>query len=108
PCLVYVMNRHDLKRFDRFNGVMFLIQFFIVEMFQETGSRAGHGNFGWGRRCAMYLLFVSAISMFYRNWRTMGKENKWYKITGVILLCLQLASGVFYFVQICMGYSYGI
>ena len=89
-------------------GVAALESFCLV----ETGARATHGNFIWGRYCAGWLLFVFSVvqyislvdSIKYTNDK---KERILCCVTGGIL-GINILCGIIYFILLLLGTDYGI
>lgn len=82
--------------------------------FSESGPRATHGNFAWGKKVAIYLIFVISMSKFMENLSDpeflQGKKN-WkiaYATIGIVLLGLHMISQLVYLNHIGHGGKYMI
>ncbi|MBR5773953.1 MAG: hypothetical protein IKY44_03790, partial [Clostridia bacterium] len=106
PCLVAIANFKNLKRFEKFNYVMFAVQFIISIMFTETGRRQGHGNFAWGVYGAAFFLFIIAFSRFADDLKDYKNKSKLYLILGSILALAHIASSVYYLIHMAVGGAY--
>ena len=49
--------------------VYFLISLFIYLIFNETGSRKLHSNFGWGLKLGIYYLMITSVIAFFKTVR---------------------------------------
>ena len=80
--------------------------------FDETGARAGHGNFAWGRETGCYFLFLTAIAIFINNCKDKDflkdrpAARKLYFVIASILLIWHLGSQVIFFIMINTGECY--
>ena len=78
----------------------------------ESGRRASHGNFGWGRVIGGYMLMLTSMAIVADNIR--DKEflggRKWLRALYYLMLAgtlaLHLLSNVYYFVTLCGGAGY--
>lgn len=104
---VLIMNWKELKRNILYSSTWLLHLIAILEYIclHETGARAAHGNFGWGRLMTDFLLMFVSICVFYDS-----KEKKIkYKSIGTILLLFHLISGIVYYFFLLNGANgYGI
>ena len=75
----------------------------------ETGRRANHGNFAWGRIIGGYLFFLAGVSIALDNYRDKSflSGKKWLRIPYFLMLAgcfaLHVLSGTYYFVTMYMG-----
>ncbi len=94
--------------------LLFLMSLVIYSVFKESGARAAHGNFGWGKRVAYYTLFIYLVPLFIQSmkrYKMMLTQLHTVALNvgfamGSILLILHLVSGVYYFVTTAAGLSY--
>lgn len=82
--------------------------------FSESGPRATHGNFAWGKKVAIYLIFVISMAKFMENLQDPeflpGKKNwkRAYAAIGIVLLGLHMFSQLIYLNHIGHGGKYMI
>lgn len=82
--------------------------------FSESGPRATHGNFAWGKKVAIYLIFVISMAKFMENLADpeflRGKKNwkRAYEAIGIVLLGLHMFSQLMYLNHIGHGGKYMI
>lgn len=77
--------------------------------FRETGARAEHGNFEWGREIGCYYLFLTSLALALNNWN--DKEflkgrptiRKIYFVGLGLLLIWHVGSQMVYFYLINTG-----
>lgn len=113
--VVFAINHRKLK--DRKYLFMFMI--FIMGvlqwvLFTETGSRSGHGNFGWGRQCGDYMIMLTSLTIAIENFfdkHSLFKGDKTrrgiYFAVLVILVLMHVGSQFFYFCGLLQGQPYG-
>lgn len=109
PILILVFNCKELVR-DRVYGsawLMWLISFLEYFIFAETGKRQTHGNLAWGMLFGTFFLFIISIYKFICN-RYSKSNNKIYYRMGYVLLACHAFSGIFYFIKLLLGGSYGV
>ena len=90
-------------------AIMGLLQWGLLG---ESGRRASHNNFGWGRIIGGYMLMLTSMAILVDNVR--DKEflggKKWlrglYFLMAAGSLALHLICNVYYFVTICAGGGY--
>lgn len=93
--------------------VMLWANILVVEVFSEYGNRAKHGNFGWGKTCALYFVFLVAFYFFARFFKDsfFVSKKRWQKVVSVIGCCLaflHLVSGICFLVTYLSGGKYYI
>lgn len=82
--------------------------------FSESGPRATHGNFAWGKKVAIYLIFVISMAKFMENLTDpeflQGKKiwKRAYAVIGIFLLGLHMFSQLVYLNHIGHGGKYMI
>lgn len=110
PTAVYAKNIKIVKRSDVFSVLMFLIAFFEILFFSETGARANDNNFYWSVYIASFFLFYSAASVFSRSIKEHKKKNDAvfivYLIVCILILIWHFLSGVLYLKIIMSGWKY--
>lgn len=108
PIIVAIYNRNNLNKVEKFIFSMYGIQLILCIMLTETGPRANHGNFHWGLYGAAFLLTLISISRFVSNLKSQERKkvSMIYLITGSVLLCSHLLSGLVYFMFILSGAKY--
>lgn len=115
PLIVYFFNREVLK--DRKHQIiltMFAVGVLEYVTFIESGKKANHGNFGWGRSVTLFITFASAIALFISNVldKNFMQENhvlkKWYFLGAGCALAAHFISGIIYFIIVLSGNSYEI
>ena len=97
-----------------FTFLLFLMSLVIYSVFKESGTRAAHGNFGWGKRATYYTMFIYLTPLFIQSMQryktTVTKKNTDVLnlgfVIGCALLMLHLASGIYYFLTTAAGLSY--
>lgn len=113
PIFVYGFNLPKLKEVNH----QVIMGIFIVGMGMylfliESGGRTAHGNMGWGRQCATFILFIGAMALLIRNFRDKdflgGKKilRRVYFIIAGILLVAHFLSAAVYFYLVFKGYLY--
>lgn len=90
----------------RLAWLMFLVGAVEKAMLIETGSRAAHGNFGWGYSLGCFFIWWVAVKYYLLLfWRKDISKKSWrfkevfFCVTSVILI-LHLIGGVFYLYQL--------
>lgn len=114
PLVVMLFNWKRLFRDGKYRiiilaAIMGLLQWGLLG---ESGRRASHGNFGWGRIIGGYMLMLTSMAILVENVR--DKEflggKKWlrglYFLMAAGSLALHLICNVYYFVTICAGGGY--
>lgn len=116
PLLVLVVNYKELI-YDKIYGsiwAMWLIAFLEYFLFVETGARKNHGNFSWGMMFATYMLFIASIYKFFCNYEILKSrkgsslKSKMYIVLAFGLLFCHFISGIYYFIHLLLGGTYGI
>lgn len=97
---------------------LWLLEWLYSSCLNETGKRAGAGNFGWGIRIANFVVFATAVRMFLRNVAVLWEkhkngekiENADILYTCMIALCWawQLFCGLRYFRSLVLGGNYWV
>lgn len=87
--------------------VLFLISWLEALVLIETGPRELHGNFGWGIKQGIFLLYLTsgAVLMMLYQKKEIGRTT--YCLTWTAYLC-SVFSGFYYFGKLLMGIGYGI
>lgn len=81
-------------------------------MLAETGRRADHGNFAWGKMIGGYMLLIAGVSIAIENYRDKSFLSKapWLRVLYFLMLAgsfgLHVLSGTYYFVTLCMGQGF--
>ena len=115
PVVVFLFN---LKKFTLMqykaplvNAVIGILQWAYIA---EEGSRAGHGNFSWGRKFGLYLLFLCSYVMAIENLkdktfleRAPLLRKAYFVLIGILFL-LHLLSQLLYFYLVCTGHGFYI
>ena len=115
PMIVWAVN-YKLVRSKRYKLPFWLFIMGILQWapFDETGARAGCGNFSWGRQVGCYFLFLTAIAIAINNWKDKDfmkdrpAARKIYFAVISILLIWHVGTQVTYFLMVYSGYDYYI
>ena len=96
-----------------FKDTMFKISFWqyvagmlVFWIFAEKGSRASHGNFGWGNVIASSVLWIWCLIFFVRQWKSEGpakESSAGTKAKFIVPACLffwHLAAGSAYYFHV--------
>ncbi len=81
-------------------------------MLAESGRRANHGNFAWGKIIGGYMLLIAGVSIAVENYRDKSFLSKapWLRVLYFLMLAgsfgLHVLSGAYYFVTLCMGHGF--
>ena len=113
PLLVLLFNLPALRDIRYASGWLLLL-IGIAEhfTFSETGRRAAHGNFAWGKKAGAYLLFLLSIWKFAENCRDpqflqrRPELRRLYFVLGFVLLGLHVACQLYYFQLLLRGHHY--
>ena len=113
PLLVLLFNLPALRDIRYASGWLLLL-IGIAEhfTFSETGRRAAHGNFAWGKKAGAYLLFLLSIWKFAENCRDpqflrrRPGLRRLYFVLGFVLLGLHVACQLYYFQLLLRGHHY--
>ena len=113
PLLVLLFNLPALRDIRYASGWLLLL-IGIAEhfTFSETGRRAAHGNFAWGKKAGAYLLFLLSIWKFAENCRDpqflqrRPGLRRLYFVLGLVLLGLHVACQLYYFQLLLRGHHY--
>ena len=124
-----VILSYNLRRIDREENrqerrqvrqiiTLWLFEWLYSSCLNETGNRAGAGNFGWGIRIANFMVFLAAFRMFAQNCTVLwNKKKAGEKIENadrlymaIITLCWlwQLFCGLRYFRSLVLGGNYWV
>ena len=114
PIVVWTVNIRLLKE-KRYRTAFMVFIMGIVQWipFVETGFRAKHGNFSWGRHAGCYIIFITSAAIALNNWK--DRENfmpdrpvlrKLYFALIAVLLFLHIGSQIQYFYLIWTGQGY--
>lgn len=107
PILVYIwakVERNSTKRLGM-AWVMFLVATLEYFILTETGPRAAHGNFGWGRRFAAQILFIFSLIKYIE----LVKHNPQKRILCIVagvFLAANIVCGLVYFGLLLGGENY--
>ena len=115
PVVVFLFN---LKKFRLMqfkaplvNAIIGVLQWAYIA---EEGSRAGHGNFSWGRKFGMYLLFLCSYAMAIENLndksflqRAPFLRKCYFVLIGILFLA-HLFSQLLYFYLVMTGHGFYI
>ncbi len=70
PIFVYAFNLPKLREVNHQVIVgMFIVGMGMYPFLIESGDRISHGNMGWGRQGATFILFIGAMAILIRNFR---------------------------------------
>ncbi len=120
PAIVFIYHfrKGDIKKIEIFITVQFAIGLTEVILLQETGKRAGHGNFLWTMYIVGYLLFMWVFGRILSDIKKLTEEvqrggvikgnNMLYILTCGILSTLHIISGIVYFASLSCGGDYKI
>jgi hypothetical protein len=115
PLFVLLFNLRELKKPEYAVGWLTVLWGYAIHFtFSETGPRATHGNFAWGKKVAIYLIFAISMAKFLENLYNpdflQGKKSRKvaYGIIGSLLLTLHLVSQLIYLVHVGHGGRYMI
>ena len=122
--LCYNMRRLDRKENRRERRqvrqviMLWLLEWLYSSCLNETGNRAGAGNFGWGIRIANFVVFATAVRMFAHNCAVLWKKHKageeientdkLYMAVILLLWAWQLFCGLRYFRSLVLGGNYWV
>lgn len=104
PAFVFVVSP---KRFSLESKLVWLNYFFALSYYlflAEGGGRMYHGNFFWTYMFALFFLFLVSVKAFFIDKSIMHKPYI-FRI-GIIIFCLHLFSGIYYFFNVLGGFSY--
>lgn len=113
PLLVTAYGYKCFSKKDKFVWLLFLITLIQRIVLEETGPRAGDGNFTWAIYNVGYLLFLYMVPKFIQlvrmvPWGQKGLREKCFTWAGTILLCMHLFFGLRYFLIVLSGEIYYI
>ena len=81
----------------------YILGLLVFWTFAETGTRASHGNFGWGNVIGSSLLWIWCVIYFFKRWREekpgeqKGAAIKLKFAVPAFLLGLHLCDGIIYY-----------
>jgi len=101
---IYVLKQNLLKMPNSLmlGFINLIISTLVNYMLIESGSRSRHNNFGWTYLFGMFFIFLTSIETFVLS----RNSIKGIDITGSILFCLHILSGLYYFTIVLLGYNY--
>lgn len=110
PIAVFLRHRGGLDRRSGFICAMHFVSIIQAIFFEESGERAGNGNFWWGCMFGGYMFFAWCIPRYildYMNAMKSRKRADKYLVFCGILFAGHIISGITYF-GICLsgGYYY--
>lgn len=115
PLFILLFNLKNLKDQNYAVGWLTVLWGYAEHFtFSESGPRATHGNFAWGKKVAIYLIFVISLAKFMENLTDPEflRENRNRKIlygtVGILLLVLHMISQLIYLNHIGHGGKYMI
>ena len=115
PLFVLLFNLRELKKPEYAVSWLTVLWGYAEHFtFSETGPRATHGNFAWGKKVAIYLVFAVSMAKFIENLYDPDflKGSRTRKIAYgtalALLLFLHFASQVVYLVHLGHGGKYMI
>ena len=115
PLFVLLFNLGELRKREYALGWLTLLWGYAEHFtFSETGPRATHGNFAWGKKVAIYLVFVLSMAKFVENLYDPDflRGKKSFKIlygtVGSLFLLLHMTSQVVYLLHLGRGGRYMI
>lgn len=103
PLFVFIV---DIKKHNAENILCFLmvlIGIFEIIFFSECGERSLHYNFFWGYYFALFFAFLYSSIQFFMVFK---QRALIIKIIGIILFLAHLISGLYYFINLCLGDLY--
>ena len=110
PLYVYITYFQKAKDDLRFNLAwsMFTISMLYFYIFAESGSRMQAGNFGWGTKICLFILFVYSTLFFIKEHgieTLLEKRHAWsQKMYGAVgLFGLHFISGVGWYIFNCVS-----
>ena len=124
-----VILSYNLRRIDRPENrwerrqlrqviMLWLFEWLYSTCLNETGNRAGAGNFGWGIRIANFVVFMTAYRLLARNVAVLWERHKKGETieradllySAIIILCWawQLFCGLRYFRSLLLGGYYWV
>ena len=113
--LIGEVSPDDRKRI-HFSIMLYFAAILIFSVFEESGPRAGHGNFSWGVYLAWFTMFLYLVPFFFQCMGTYRKNclirktssalGSLYFLAGTALLLFHLLSGLYYFGIIASGGLY--
>ncbi len=80
--------------------VVLIIAILQFSLLAESGDRFGHGNWGWARIPASYILFLFCIRSLFKE-----KRNKKFYLV-IFVLFLHFLSGLLYLLKVSLGFGY--
>lgn len=115
PILVLVFNINLLKKPYILAGWLNLVFAYAEHFtFAEDGKRAGHGNFAWGKKIGIYIIFVISLGIFIQNIydKKYLSNKKWlryiYILAGALLISLHVICNLYYMWILLKGGDYKI
>ena len=101
-----ILFKYDKKSrvFWGYLGVGYLFSWLMRSFVEETGARAGHGNFDWSFIIVLFCLFSYAAGEVFI--RKDFKILRWQKIACAMIYGAHLMTGVLYFAKIFSGRTY--
>lgn len=113
PLFVLLFNLGELRKREYALGWLTLLWGYAEHFtFSETGPRATHGNFAWGKKVAIYLVFVLSMAKFVENLYDpdflRGKKSFkiLYATAGSLFLLLHMTSQAVYLLHLGRGGRY--
>lgn len=113
PIFVYAFNLPKLREVNHQVIVgMFIVGMGMYLFLIESGDRISHGNMGWGRQGATFILFIGAMAILIRNFRDKdflkGKKTlrRAYFIIAGVLLAAHFLSALAYFYLVFTGHVF--
>ena len=58
-----------------FSFLLFLVSLVVFSVFKESGARAAHGNFGWGKRVTYFTMFAYFVPFFFQCMQKYKKDK---------------------------------
>ena len=112
PIFIFILHRKELmkSKFHLICLLSWLFSFLDFFLLSESGPRSHHGNFTWGIRFFTFLVFCLSIGYFVNDVNNaisktnMNRKAKLELCLGSILIFLHLISGIYYFIDILLGF----
>ncbi|MCQ2546197.1 MAG: hypothetical protein MJ161_01445 [Clostridia bacterium] len=115
PLVVFAVNYRKLRDI-YYRIICGMTLFGIGEylLLAESGWKIDHGNFGWGREVAEYILFLAALVLALKNYRDKAfladrpVMRKVYLAAIAVLLAGHIITGIVYLQLVARGHKYRI
>ena len=110
PLVIFAVaaGKKNLRPISRLALFGLLIAFAESLFFHETGFRAAHGNFQWGKYLAVWLAFTAAAAEYAGLLTEKTRRGRLALYLGTPILAWHLVSGILYVVMLLVTGEYAI